>query len=214
MYHIAAQVNTQRIATSCIVAHMDIHDRLRQARINAGFETASDAATRFGWVESTYRSHENGQRGIKANDANKYARAFRVTNEWLLLGLGEGQKKPVPLVGYVGAGAEVFPIDDGGSLDDIDPPPGVGPEAVAVRVRGDSMYPRYMDGDLLIYDKHIPLTRADGLECIVSLIDGRKFIKIVRAEGRVIATLESWNAPPIRSVQVEWAAPVVWVKRG
>lgn len=47
----------------------------------------------------------------------------------------------------------------------------------------------------------------------VSLIDGRKFVKIVRPEGRVLATLESWNAPPIRSVHVEWVAPILWVKR-
>lgn len=192
-----------------------MHDRLKTAREQAGFESAVDAARRFGWTESTYRAHENGQRNIPRTAAPRYARAFRVSAEWLLLGVGDSTKKSVPLVGYVGAGSEVYAVDDGGSLDDIDPPPGIGPEAVAVKVRGESMYPRYMDGDILIFDKHATsLDRVDGQECVVSLTDGRKFVKMVRAEGKCTATLESYNAPPIRSVEVEWAAPILWVKRG
>lgn len=192
---------------------MEPHERLRHARSGAGFEDAVSAARRFGWTEATYRSHENGTRNFPRNAAAKYARAFRVSVEWLLLGTGNADKKPVPMVGYVGAGAEVFPIDDGGCLDEIDPPPGIGPDAVAVRVRGDSMFPRYMEGDVLIYDQHDSLNRADGQECVVSLPDGRKFVKLVRAEPDGTATLESWNAAPMRNLAVEWVAVVRWVRR-
>lgn len=191
-----------------------MHERLRQARIDAGWTEAAEAARRFGWNLSTYRAHENGQNPIPRTRAPEYARAFRVSPEWLLLGTGDGRRRPVPLVGYIGAGAEVYALDDGGSLDDIDAPPGIGPEAVAVQVRGSSMYPRYMDGDVLIYDAHTTLAKADGQECVVALTDGRRFVKIVRAEGRGVATLESWNAPPIRSVAVEWVGLIKWVKRG
>lgn len=193
---------------------MEPSDRLRLARERAGFETAADAARRFDWQLVTYRHHENGTRGFKQSAAIRYARAFRVSPEWLLFGTGEPDKRPVPLVGYVGAGAEVICTDDGsGSLDDIDPPPGVGPDAVAVKVRGDSMWPRYADGDVLIYDSHIPIDRADGRECIVALTDGRRFIKNVRHNPSGTHDLESWNAPPIRGVRIEWAAEILWVKR-
>jgi len=192
---------------------MDMHTRLREARERAGFPDAASAARRFGWGETTYRSHENGQRGFKQRTATEYARAFRVRAEWLLFGTGDPERRPVPLVGYVGAGAEVYPFDDGGCLDEIDPPPGIGPEAVAVKVKGDSMFPRYMEGDVLIYDSHTPLARADGQECVVSLPDGRKFIKTVRVDPDGSVTLESFNAPPIRRVRVEWAAAILWVKR-
>lgn len=192
---------------------MEMHERLKQARELAGFETGAEAARRFQWSEATYRSAENGTRAITRTKAEIYARAFRVSPEWLLFGKGDGAKKMVPLVGYVGAGAEVHAVDGGGSLDEIDPPPGIGPSAVAVCVRGDSMFPRYMDGDVLIYDAHCTLKQADGQECIVSLLDGRKFVKTVRAEGRGVATLESWNAPPIRSVEIEWVAKILWIKR-
>lgn len=143
----------------------------------------------------------------------RYGRAFRVSPEWLLLGIGTFEKKQVPFVGFVGAGAEVFPIDDGGCLDEIDPPPGIGPDAVAVGVRGDSMFPRYLQGDVLIYDQHVAIHQADGQECVVSLPDGRKYVKIVRAESGGTVTLESFNAPPMRKIEIEWAAPIIWVKR-
>ena len=40
-----------------------IAERLRRARITAGFERASDAARRFGWSYSRYMNYENGERG-------------------------------------------------------------------------------------------------------------------------------------------------------
>jgi len=193
---------------------MDVATRLREMRISAGFASASEAARRFGWTDATYRHHENGTRNVPKPKAEVYARAFRVSPEWLMFGRGDSRKKMVPLVGYVGAGAEMFSLDDGGSLDEIEPPPGIGASAVAVRVRGDSMFPRYMDGDTLIYDAHVSPDRADGQECVVALPDGRRYVKLVRAETDGTFTLESWNAPPIRHVQVEWLAPIIWVKRG
>lgn len=65
---------------------MEIHDRLRQARIDAGYEHAQDAAEAFGWSPVTYRSHEAGERGIRKPVAEKYARALRVSFDWLYLG--------------------------------------------------------------------------------------------------------------------------------
>lgn len=191
----------------------EMHERLREARERAGFETAADAARKFGFPETTYRAHENGQRNIPRTRAPIYARAFRVSPEWLLYGRGDGIKKPVPMVGMVGAGAEVFAIDDGGALDEVEPPPGIGPSAVAVQVRGDSMYPRYMEGDLLIYDAHASLKRADGQECVVALPDGRRFVKVVRLEPSGTVTLESFNAPPMHGLEPDWVAPILWVKR-
>ena len=212
MYHVGASINTQCTGAVCIADIMEANDRLRQARVDAGFDSATEAARRFRWNENTTRSHENGNRGFKTNDAEKYARAYRVPVEWLMFGRGEATKKGVPLVGYVGAGAEITPFDDGGALEWVDPMPGIGPEAVAVCVRGDSMFPRYFDGDLLIYDSHISVRQANGRECVVSLADGRKFVKTVRVVAGVV-TLESYNAPPIEDVRVEWCAPVLWVRR-
>ncbi len=65
---------------------MKIHDRLRDARIKAGYTSAAAAASHFGWTVSSYCSHENGHRGIKLDVLERYARAFSVDSAWLLKG--------------------------------------------------------------------------------------------------------------------------------
>lgn len=62
--------------------------RLMQARQKAGFEKPMDAVSRFGWAQSTYMAHENGQNGIRPDAAKRYADAFHVDAGWLLTGEG------------------------------------------------------------------------------------------------------------------------------
>lgn len=65
-----------------------MNERLKRARLAAGFRTASDAISRFGWRGSTYRAHENGQNHFDAETAGTYARAYGVSAGWLLTGDG------------------------------------------------------------------------------------------------------------------------------
>lgn len=59
-------------------------ERLRTAREKAGFDSASEAAEKFGWGAAGYRHHENGTRNFGPVAARKYGRAFRVKPGWLL----------------------------------------------------------------------------------------------------------------------------------
>lgn len=71
--------------------HMsDPAERLRVARLRAGFENGKDAAEAMGIPVSTYLGHENGSRGYTAKRAALYARRFKVREQWLLYGVGEG----------------------------------------------------------------------------------------------------------------------------
>lgn len=63
-------------------------DRLRAARAKAGFDTAKEAAEAMGVAVASYIQHENGTRGFRRDSAEKYARRFRVSPEWLMLGRG------------------------------------------------------------------------------------------------------------------------------
>ncbi len=65
----------------------NMSDRLRQARIGAGIDTASEASRQFGWTKSTYIAHENGQNDFDTEQAAIYGKAFKVAPEWLLLGV-------------------------------------------------------------------------------------------------------------------------------
>jgi Peptidase S24-like len=64
------------------------HQRLRFAREQAGYASASDAARAIGVEEPTYLGHENGSRGL-SRAAPRYARFFHVSLDWLLEGRGE-----------------------------------------------------------------------------------------------------------------------------
>jgi hypothetical protein len=64
----------------------DSNDRLRLARERAGFTSARQAALRYGWVVSTYASHENGQTPVPQKAAEKYAEKFKVSVASILTG--------------------------------------------------------------------------------------------------------------------------------
>ena len=62
-------------------------ERLRKARVEAGFESASAASRAMDVEVPTYTHHENGTRGY-VEHADRYAQFFRVRIEWLLTGRG------------------------------------------------------------------------------------------------------------------------------
>lgn len=76
-----------------------MHDRLKKARISAGYSTATDAIRRFGWKGSTYRAHENSQNQYDAETAKIYGQAYGVSPGWLLT--GEGDMSPRTAAAYL-----------------------------------------------------------------------------------------------------------------
>jgi len=188
--------------------------RLESARVKRGFATAKDAARYFGWVYETYIQHEQGIRGI-GRQSKKYADAFRVSEAWLLTGEGMGLdgQRMIPVVGLVGAGAEIHAIDDhakGAGLDEVECPwDQLGPDTVAVRVRGDSMLPVFHDGDLIFYESiSADFTHLLGRDCVVGLADGRRFVKQLRRTADGHFYLHSHNSEPIFGVAISWAAKI------
>ncbi len=187
--------------------------RLKFARERAKFESPRSAARAFGWNENTYKSHENGMRAPRGSDLEpvlrRYARAFKVPWEWLATGKDGDVATSIDIVSFVGAGAEVYPMD--GPFDEIEPPPDCPPGAFAVRVRGDSQLPVYEDGDVLIC---VPLGDArDALwkRAIVDLEDGKRLLKQLTPGGkRGHYTLLSVNAPPIPDVRIVQVSRIVW----
>jgi phage repressor protein C with HTH and peptisase S24 domain len=194
---------------------MDIHKqddqarRLREARLAAGFETAKKAAARFGFNYTTYSQHERGQTGI-TRAASDYAKAFRVSEAWLLTGEGSGHSSVVDIVGRLGAGAEVETEFEQGGLGEVELPFPLPAEMIALEVYGESMLPVYKNGHIIVVYKHQkkPLTSFFGEVAAVKLADGRRFIKtIMRGDGDAV-NLWSWNAEPIENVQLEWIGEI------
>jgi phage repressor protein C with HTH and peptisase S24 domain len=98
---------------------MEPFERLKQARIAAGFATASDAAAALGISRATYIGHENGQRGLRPAAAEKYGRRFGVRAGWLLTGeqpmssrLLRPEPERIPLEQWDPAAPEPYPTED------------------------------------------------------------------------------------------------------
>lgn len=69
-----------------------MNERLRNARLAAGFVSATDAIDYCKWKGSTYRAHENGQNNFNVEYATRYGKAYGVSASWLLLGeVSEGE---------------------------------------------------------------------------------------------------------------------------
>jgi len=63
-----------------------ISDRLKQARINAGYKSARDFAQKHGIKERTYRSHETGEYQASIETLIEYSKILNVSPTWLILG--------------------------------------------------------------------------------------------------------------------------------
>ncbi len=122
----------------------------------------------------------------------------------------------VPVVGRVGAGAEVASIDDfplGQGRRTARCPTGLDPQnTVAVEVIGDSMLP-IDEGWLLFYSRSYEGVPSEclGKLCVVQLTEtGTRYVKRLKA-GRSagLFNLYSTNAREIEDVALAWAAPVL-----
>lgn len=210
-------VNAYCIIALCKMLFMkQPHQRLKEARLDAGYEEATKAAQALQMEPPTYLAHENGTRGFKAR-ADQYARKYGVTLEWLLTGREPRRRRSeakieartVPLVGYVSAGAEAH-FTAAGDLGMAPAPEGATEATVAVEIRGESLGPLF-DRWLCYYDDVRRPVTADlvGHLCVVGLDDGRVLIKKVhRSKTRGLFHLISNIEPPILDVSVEWAAKV------
>lgn len=193
----------------------DFAIRLEKARLKRGFATPMDACRFFGWSYDTYIQHENGTRGI-TRAASKYAKAYRVSEGWLLTGDGDEETFYVPIVGLAGAGPDgsVLFAEGHGNFGEAVAPAGASPQTEALEVRGPSMRGLANDGWLIFIDERLPPSSDHmGEPCVCWLADGRVLIKTPYA-GREpgLFDLESTNAPLMRDVPVQAMALVTDIK--
>ncbi|MCG6203670.1 XRE family transcriptional regulator [Rhodopseudomonas sp. HC1] len=192
-------------------------ERLQQARKEAGFADAADAAEALGIPLPTYFAHENGSRGL-SRSGKRYADFFKVSLDWLVGGKGPARPKQaraepanvVPLVGYVGAGAETHFFGEDGQLDEVNAPDGSSDSTVAVEIRGDSLG-TFFDRWLVFYDDVRRPVTTDLINklCVVGLDDGRILIKkLQKSRTKGHFHLLSQTEPPIFDARIEWAAKV------
>ena len=175
----------------------------------------TEFAERLGATQSTITRWEKGSMP-KGEALHRLADMANTSVEKLLNldTFSSSSPDQIPVVGYVGAGAEVIPIDDfakGSGLDYVERPPFISGAAVAVEVQGSSMLPVAEDGWRLVYTGEQSVIEDDVMNrlCVVCLDDERILVKrVIRGSEPQHYHLVSTNAPMIENVRIVWAAPV------
>lgn len=191
----------------------DMENRIKHLRKKAGL-TTQGLADLVGTSNQQIGYLERGERSLTQKWMDRISAALGVAPADLL------PPKTVQVVGYAGAGAVVYGMDDhakGTGMFEISAPPqGATPTMVALVIRGDSMSPAYDDGDVVYYDETASgpdLVHLVGKKCVVRLADGSTFLKRLRRDGGGSYWLESFNGDPILNPQIEWAAVVLFTKQ-
>lgn len=217
---------------------MDKHQRLRSARERAGYASASEAATVFGWKVPTYIGHENGSRGFSVETAASYGRAFRVPAEWLLFGgtAKEEQEGDIPTTPPKEDEAFVPVYDVAASaghgvlveseevtcnmafdrrflrrMTDARPS-----ELAIIRVKGHSMEPTLLDDDHVLVDRTKRNLSYDGL-FVIRFDDALHVKRIGRSATRgnvlVISDHSAYRDLDMKKEDLDVVGRVLWIGR-
>lgn len=144
-------------------------NRLKEARRAAGL-TQTEVAKEIGLSQSQYSAWENGHAKIDAPAMARLAAMFGVTVDFLLgqenIQVSKTGGIRIPVLGSIPAGIPLEAIED--ILDWEEIPASMcsgGKEYFALEVRGDSMWPDYLPGDIIIVRKS-PVCNS-GDVCVV-----------------------------------------------
>jgi repressor LexA len=199
------------------ITYRHVANRIKELRLAKGLATQKALADLVGTTPVQIGRLENEERELTRSWMERIAKALEVEPADLISERAPRQKT-VPLVGYVGAGAMYYPDPVAGpwvGFDEVEAPPGVD-DVVAVKARGDSMSPVYRDGDLLYFRRNGQLVHEFvGRDCVVQVRNGPVYVKTL-ARSRVdgLYTLRSYNSADVENVDIEWAAPILWIRRG
>ena len=131
------------------------------------------------------------------------------------------QLNSVPIMGRVGAGASIEPeyeqVPPEG-LGEVELPFPIAEETIAFEIAGDSMLPKYENGDVIVVyrEQRHPLSSFYGEEAAVRLKTGERYLKTIeRGKSPTLVNLKSFNAKPINGVKLEWIGEIfVTLPRG
>src|SRR5262252_3979532 len=120
----------------------------------------------------------------------------------------------VPIMGRVGAGAAIEPENEQvppEGLGEVELPFPMSEETIAFEVAGDSMLPKYENGDVIVVyrEQRHPLASFYGEEAAVRLKTGKRALKTIeRGKSPSTVNLTSFNAKPINGVKLEWIGEI------
>ena len=152
---------------------MGIGDRIRALRTNAGM-TQVELANKLNISNSTLSQYESGARTPSDDMKLKIAALFQVSTDYLLSGTtntvnSKTKGVQIPVLGEVRAGYPMEAVENIIDYEEIDEETARRGEFFALRIKGDSMEPRFVEGDVVIVRKQ---QTADSGDIVVALVNG------------------------------------------
>lgn len=200
---------------------MESKNNLKLARKAAGLTQAA-VAKYIGISQNAYSYWETGKVKIEHESLSKLAKLYGVTTDYLI-GRSENKTNEVfriPVLGSIPAGIPLEAIED--VIDWEDLPQSMtagGKEFFALQVKGDSMYPDYLPGDIVIVRK-TPVCES-GEDCVVYVNGYDATLKQVKISDEGITLLprnpeyppRTFTRDEVNSLPVTIAGVVVELRR-
>lgn len=154
---------------------LKIYENIKKYRLSLGL-TQTELAERVGYTDrSMIAKIETGKIDLSRNKVYDFAKALHTT-PIVLLGLDEELKKEehtksvtIPVVGKVPAGLPAEAFEDIIDYEEIPESMARGGEYFGLAIKGDSMYPRILEGDVVIVKKQ---STADSGDIVIALVNG------------------------------------------
>lgn len=164
-------------------------DIIKTLRLRKGLSQA-ELSEKMGYTDRSSISRiEKGDMKLTQDKIMEFSTFFKVS-PLVILGMEEYEppKNQVPVYGRVAAGIPIEAIDNIIDYEDI--PDTWNGKYAALRIKGDSMSPRILDGDTIIVKLQ---NDADSGDIVVALVNGQDATvkKLIKHENGI--TLQAFN---------------------
>jgi len=194
---------------------MDIGRKIVMIRKNKGI-SQKKLAQMLNWDPSNLVRIEKGRVIPSLRSIEEIAEKLEVPPSYLID--NNGLSPTIPIVSFASAGEAANFTDQGypqgGGMYFIDRPANFSdPNGFGIEVSGDSMVPKYEDGQIVLVDTRKKPQNGDY--AVIGLMNGDKYVKRYR-EAQGVVILESVNPlyPPVvvQKDEIRFAYKIVWVK--
>jgi DNA-binding XRE family transcriptional regulator len=196
---------------------MTAAERLREARIAAGYKSAAAFAQTAGIKIATYQHHENGTREFQWEAARDYERMLDLKPGTLLYGAEVTAYAQIPIVSRIGQGGKVAAILTAPDTVALNISPEDAGDLVATAVTDDSLRPAYRAGDIVFHRSVRPdrfrLRDLHGLECVAEIADGTVLLRVLSVQPNGLCTLVGYDGGLLADQSVIAASPIEYVRK-
>lgn len=192
-------------------------DRLKKARIDAGFKYASDFARVVIEESPTYRTYEDGTRAFSYDKAKKFGSRLGVSAEWIMTGKeNKNDISFVPIVGRMIGGiiTATHPLT-GGSYNMqnklkgraiAEAPPELNPFLLfAIEICDDFFAPIFIKKGAVVYYDRTPSPPEEciGSLCVIKIKNGDAIFDILQ-RGKSVGVFDTQYHG--KDIEIEWCA--------